>query len=192
MMWKDWRVYAAAAAVTIAGLVYSCNKRFESGSFFQLSDVSKQVKESPDDCKTGECECIKLDKPNYQKFKSSLEQMVRAGASFSKRQMCALLSVADINEDNVIDSSETENLCRYYLNPDSLLGKLALPYRGPEPPPQPSGQVKGLSKLDGPVASEARMEKYLLALTDEDEDCTITEKETSRMAYKVKMAFDGR
>ena len=190
-MWKDWRVYAVAAAITIAGLVYSCNKRFETGSYMQLSDI--QVKESSHDCKSGECGCIKLNKENYQKFKGSLERMVLAGAHFSHRQMEALLDLANLNSDTgdaYIDDKETKQLCDNLLNPDSFMGKIALPYRGPEPVPK----LPDPGKSNSPAfyGSPDKLEKYLVALTDENEDCSFSERESSQMKYKIIMAMRHR
>ena len=181
MIWKDWRVYAVAAAITIAGLVYSCNKRLEVQSSWQLSDV--KVEKDLE---------FSVSKSADEKISRGIERMEYAGAHFNARRLYSLFSCADANKDNHIDDLEAE-LMEPWLDPDSVCGRMALPYSGPECPPEPvCKQVSEPANYKSGLSEPWRWTFYVKILTDENEDNVITKDEVFRMMYKMKKTLGDR
>ncbi len=108
-------------------------------------------------------------------FSSGMERMEKAGANYTGRQLYVMLSTADVNNDARLEVAEAEELFNDALNPVAPLGRLALPYRGPEQ----LDDIKPIYQIP------EKWERLARALMDADGDSRVSKQEVLRGIYKI-------
>lgn len=106
-------------------------------------------------------------------------------------QFHILLDYADANKDNRIDRAEAEELCSYWLNPETPGGRLALPYSGPAVEDNNEDDTKRFVDNINQFPLETRLlfkrnMTYVMSLVDENLDEKVSGAEVSRALYKMQ------
>ncbi len=177
----NWREYLFIATLGVAGLVYSCNnRRVEVQGYVQVTDTSVVCQsEKPEiDWVNG----VQASKKADRLVCNALYNIRAQGADYDARTLTALCNVMSEGVD-FVDSERAQGVIDDVLDTKKPVGKLWLPYNGPDMPPVPT--VDEQARLTAMYAQNRRYDGLIRTLIDENRDGSESLDEQLKAAYKV-------
>ncbi len=124
---------------------------------------------------------IRASKKAHKTLQNAWEEMHALNA---RRNIAAWDELCDlISDERIIKADKAEEAAREVLNPRTPVGKLWLPYRGPEIPHVPTRQEQ--AELALIYARYIKWRPVITKLIDDNGDSMHSEKELYIAAYKV-------
>ncbi len=172
---EKWKEFAIAAAAAGCVLMYGCSQRVRA--YFEIEYNGVKAEEPYREYMHG----VWASKDAAEILDSAWDKMLSKGALFDIRAWGAICDIA--GEDKLISAGEAKEIADVVLNPETSVGKLWLPYKGPIIPLVPSKAEQ--LKLEAEHVRYKKWDSVMTPLVDDDGDGVHSMPELLKSAYKV-------